>query len=70
MFDAPERTIVTAPFRPFPRSALSGGLTMLPKPPWFVTNTQQHVVGRLLTAFQYKPSWAKLPRIFAHALLG
>lgn len=70
MFDAPERTIVTAPFRPFPRSALSGGLTMLPKPPWFVTNTQQHAVGRLLTAFQYKPSWAKLPRIFAHALLG
>ncbi len=70
MFDAPERTIVTAPFRPFPRTALSGGLTMLPRPPWFVTNTQQHVVGRLLTAFQYKPSWAKLPRIFAHALLG
>ena len=70
MFDKPERTIVTAPFKPFPRNALSGGLTMLPKPPWFVTNKQQHVVGRLLTAFQYKPSWAKLPRIFAHALRG
>ena len=32
-----------------------------PGPPWFVTNRKQHVVGRLLTAFQYKPSWAKLP---------
>ena len=31
---------------------------------------RQHVVGRLLTAFQYKPSWLKLPRIFFHALLG
>ena len=70
MFDAPERTIVTAPFRPFPRNAMSGGLTMLPKPPWFVTNKQQHVVARLLMAFQYKPSFAKLPRIFMHALRG
>ena len=70
MFDKPERTVVKAPFRPFPRTALSGGLTMLPRPPWFVTNRRQHIVGRLLTAFQYKPSWTKLPRIFFHALLG
>ena len=70
LFDKPERTIVTAPFRPFPRNVLSGGMTMLPRPPWFVTNKRQHVVGRLLTAFQHKPSWAKLPNIFANALLG
>ena len=43
---------------------------MLPRPPWFVTNRQQHVVGRLLTGFQHKPSWLKIPRIFLHALLG
>ncbi len=70
MFDKPERTVVTAPFRPFPRTALSGGLTMLPKPPWFVTNRRQHVVGRLLTSFQHKPSWAKLPLLFMNALRG
>ncbi len=70
MFDKPERTVVTAPFRPFPRTALSGGLTMLPRPPWFVTNRRQHVVGRLLTSFQHKPSWAKLPLIFMNALRG
>ena len=70
MFDKPERTVVTAPFRPFPRTALSGGMTMLPKPPWFVTNRRQHVVGRLLTSFQHKPSWAKLPLIFMNALRG
>ncbi len=70
MFDKPERTVVTAPFRPFPRTALSGGLTMLPRPPWFVTNRRQDVVGRLLTSFQHKPSWAKLPLIFMNALRG
>jgi len=70
MFDKPERTVVEAPFRPFPRNLLGGGRTMLPRPPWFVTNTKQDVLGKLLTAFQYKPSWFKLPRIFVNALQG
>ncbi|MBV7380310.1 aldehyde dehydrogenase family protein [Maritimibacter dapengensis] len=70
MFDKPERVVVTAPWRPFPRGVLSGQFTLLPRPPWFVTNRRQHVVGRLLTAFQHKPSWLKLPRIFANALRG
>ena len=70
MFDRPQRTVVRAPFRPFPRTVASGGRTLLPRPPWFVTNTQQHRVGELLTRFQYRPGWSKLPRIFAHALRG
>ena len=70
MFDKPERTIITAPWRPFPRTLLSGGLTLLPRPPWFVTNRQAHNVGRLLTRFTYRPSFLKLPRIFMHALMG
>ncbi|MDF1803061.1 aldehyde dehydrogenase family protein [Thalassovita sp.] len=70
MFDKPERVVVTAPWRPFPRGVLSGQFTLLPRPPWFVTNRRQHVVGRLLTHFQHKPSWLKLPRIFANALRG
>lgn len=70
MLDKTERTVVEAPFRPFPRNLLSLGVTLLPRPPWFITNRQQHVVGKLLTRFQYKPSWFKLPRIFLHALLG
>ena len=70
MFDKAERTVVRAPFRPFPRSALNGEMTLLPRPPWFVTNRKQHVVGRLLTAFEDKPSWLKMPRIFWNALLG
>ena len=70
MFDKAERTVVQAPWRPFPRDIASGGLTILPKPPWFVNNKKQHKIGKLLTLFQYKPSWAKLPRIFLNALLG
>lgn len=70
MLERTERTVVEAPFRPFPRNLLSGGLTLLPRPPWFVSNTQQHKIGKLLTRFQHKPSIMKLPRIFLHALIG
>ena len=70
MLENVERTVIEAPFRPFPRNLLSFGTTLLPRPPWFVSNTQQHNVGKLLTQFLYKPSWFKLPRIFFHALLG
>ncbi len=70
MFDRPERTVVKAPFRPFPRNLLSGSFTLLPRPPWFVTNKKQHKIGKLLTGFLYKPSWLKIPRIFLNALLG
>jgi len=35
-----------------------------------VTNKTQHITARLMTGFQHKPSWWKLPRIFLNALLG
>ncbi|MGH1330657.1 MAG: aldehyde dehydrogenase family protein [Paracoccaceae bacterium] len=70
MFDRVERVVVEAPWRPYPRNNLSGSFSLLPKPPWFVTNKKQHKIGRLLTGFQHKPSVLKLPRIFLNALLG
>lgn len=70
LFDKPERTVVEAPFRPFPRNLLSLSFTLLPRPPWFVTNRRGHILGRLLVSFQYRPSLLKIPRIFLHALLG
>ncbi|MDD9720640.1 aldehyde dehydrogenase family protein [Sulfitobacter sp. PR48] len=70
MFDRPQRVVVQAPWRPFPRNILSGKATLLPRPPWFVTNRRQHVLGRLLTRFQHSPGWLKLPRIFVNALRG
>ena len=70
MFDRVERTVIEAPFRPFPRNLLHGSLTLLPKPPWFVTNRKADILGKLLTRFHHKPSFFKIPRIFLNALLG
>ena len=70
LFDRPERSVVEAPFRPFPRNLLGLSFTLLPRPPWFVTNRRAHVLGRLLLAFQFRPSLLKIPRIFVNALLG
>lgn len=70
LFDKPQRTVVEAPFKPFPRNLLSLSFTLLPKPPWFITNRKGDILGRLLVSFQYKPSFLKIPRIFINALLG
>lgn len=68
MFDRPEKTVVYAPFHPFPRSVLSGQFHMSPKPPWFVTHANAHKAGERLTRFAADPGWAHLPGIFAAAL--
>ena len=70
LFDKPERTVVEAPFKPFPRNLLSLSFAMLPRPPWFITNKKGNILGKLLVNFQYKPSFLKMPRIFLNALLG
>ncbi|KAA8562811.1 hypothetical protein FX985_02877 [Pseudomonas extremaustralis] len=53
-----------------PHNVLSLRFSMLPHPPWFITIQRQHMLGRLLTHFQYEPSFWKLPRIFINALRG
>ena len=70
MFDAAERSVVEAPFRPFPRSVANGDWSLLPRPPWFITNTRQHKLGELLTQFEYRPAWHRIPGIFLNALMG
>ncbi|WP_433677688.1 aldehyde dehydrogenase family protein [Nocardia sp. CA-119907] len=70
LLDHIERTVVTGPFRPAPRSVLHGEMTMSPKPPWFVTNKTAATTGRRLTEFAAHPSWRALPAIFASALRG
>lgn len=64
-----ERTVIRAPWAPFPRS-LRYGFTLLPRPPWFVTQRRARQLGRLLTEFRYRPAWRKLPRILINALRG
>lgn len=70
LIDGAERTVVRGPFRPSPRSLINGEWSISPKPPWFVNNRTAATTGRLLTGFVGKPSWTKLPAIFASALRG
>ena len=67
LIDGVERTVVTGPFRPFPRSFAHGEFALFPKPPWFVTARSARTTGRLLAGFVAKPSWAKMPGIFLAA---
>lgn len=67
LIDSPERTVVTGPFRPFPRSFVHGEFALFPKPPWFVTARSAQKTGALLAGFAAKPSWAKMPGIFLSA---
>ncbi|SEB83039.1 aldehyde dehydrogenase family protein [Streptomyces sp. TLI_105] len=70
LLDHTERTLVTGPFRPAPRSVLHGESSLSPKPPWFVTNATAARTGRLLTEFAARPRWQDLPALFASALRG
>jgi aldehyde dehydrogenase (NAD(P)+) len=46
---------------------VGGEFSLAPKPPWFVSARSARRTGQLLTRFAAKPSWFKLPRIFASA---
>lgn len=56
----PERTVVTGPFAPFPRSLAHGELSLFPKPPWFLTARTGLATGRLLAEYAKKPGWRRI----------
>ena len=68
LFDRPQKTVVRAPFAPFPRSFGDGELTLLPTPPWFVTHRRADVVGRRMFAFTASPSPLRLTSTAAAAM--
>ncbi|HSV39301.1 MAG TPA: aldehyde dehydrogenase family protein [Nocardioidaceae bacterium] len=70
LLDRTERTVVSGPFRPFPRSILHGEASISPKPPWFVDNRTATTTGRRLTKLAARPRWRALPAIFVSALRG
>jgi aldehyde dehydrogenase (NAD(P)+) len=70
LFDRPQKSVIRAPFYPFPRGVAHGQAAILPKPPWFITNKRAHETMRKLTGFEAAPSALKLPSIFMSALLG
>ncbi|MDB5041561.1 MAG: Aldehyde dehydrogenase, partial [Candidatus Eremiobacteraeota bacterium] len=60
LFDDPQKTVVRAPFAPFPRSFGDGERTLLPTPPWFVTHRRADAVARRMFAFTAIPSLARM----------
>jgi aldehyde dehydrogenase (NAD(P)+) len=70
MLDRPQKNVLRAPFRPFPRSARHGGLTMAVKPPWFLGNATSLGTARRFTHFAADPRPGRLPALFASALRG
>jgi aldehyde dehydrogenase (NAD(P)+) len=70
LFDQPQKNVVRAPFRPFPRSARHLHSTLAVKPPWFVTNRTATATARRLTHFAADPQPQRLVGLFASALRG
>lgn len=68
--DRPQKTVVRAPFRPFPRSVARAEFALSPRPPWFVTNSTAGVTGRRLTYYAADGKIRHFPGIFASALRG
>lgn len=70
LFDRAQKSVVYGSFYPMPRGLAHGSYSILPKPPWFVTNKMAAVLGRRLVAFEAHPSMLRMPGIFAAALRG
>ncbi len=70
LFDKPQKSVVRAPFRPYPRSLAHRNPTLLPKPPWFVSHRRANQVTEALTRFEADHSARHVPGIFIAALRG
>jgi aldehyde dehydrogenase (NAD(P)+) len=70
LFDEPEKTVLTGPFAPFPRSLALGERHVAPKPAWFVTHRNAEATVRAAAYYTAAPSPLKLPGVMAAALRG
>jgi aldehyde dehydrogenase (NAD(P)+) len=70
LFSRSQKSVVYAPFAPFPRSLFGYGATLLPKPPWFVTNRNQARIGEALCDFEMAKSPAVLAKVAFLAMIG
>jgi aldehyde dehydrogenase (NAD(P)+) len=70
LFARPEKTVVRGSFYAFPRSWWHGDFSLLPKPPWFVTNKTAPSTARRVAQFAVAPGYRHLPSIFVSALRG
>ncbi len=70
LFEKPQKSVNYGPFFPFPRGLAHGSFSILPKPPWFITNRTAHITMEKMARFAAKPGIRQLPGIFFAALKG
>ncbi len=70
LFDDPEKSVTYGPFYPFPRSWLHADLSLLPRPPWFVTNKTAQTTAKRVARFATDPGLLRVPGILVSALRG
>jgi Aldehyde dehydrogenase family len=73
LFDRAEKSVVYGPFAPFPRSLkkeYGPSRSLLPKPPWFVTNRMADKIGAALVDFEMNQSPLGAAKVAMLAMLG
>jgi aldehyde dehydrogenase (NAD(P)+) len=63
-----EKSVVHAPFAPFPRSFAAREYSLLPKPPWFITNRMQAEIGHALCDFEIEKTPQRAAAVAALAM--
>jgi aldehyde dehydrogenase (NAD(P)+) len=70
LFSRSRKSVVYAPFAPFPRSLMGYGNTLLPKPPWFVTNRNQAKIAQALCDFEAAKSPLRAAKVALLAMMA
>ena len=70
LFDRPQKSVIYAPFYPYPRSLLMGTPSLLAKPPWFVLHKRALAVNKRMTEFEYSHDPLVIRRMLIDAMLG
>lgn len=70
LLERTEKTVLRAPFTPFPRSFKNGEINFLPTPPWYVTSRSQREVGQALCDFDLTRSPGAFLRVLAAGMRG
>lgn len=70
LFSRPQKSIIHAPFAPFPRSLAGYGSALLPKPPWFITHRRAAETAKALVDFEMRKTPVNAVKVAALAMQG
>jgi acyl-CoA reductase-like NAD-dependent aldehyde dehydrogenase len=70
LFSRSQKSVVRAPFAPFPRSLAGYGSALLPKPPWFITHRMAAETGKALIDFEMRKTLVNAAKVGILAMRG